>query len=340
MTFVARPSVPFCTKCNDEDKPRVPDSPYFARDRTNPLGIKTVCRGCDNLRKRQYGSHGRKGPHASGRMPPHQAPPAEVSFDIDIDVEETTPAPMNGRVGRSHLVIPDTQVRPGVPTDHLTWIGNYIAAKRPDVIVHLGDHADMPSLNSYAVGKAEAEGTRYTADIASARAGMRKLVAPFKNIPGYNPEMHLTLGNHEYRITRESEANAKLIGTISIDDLDYPSFGWTVHEFLEVATIDGIEYSHYFTTGVMSRPASSAAAMLRQRQSSCIQGHVQKVDIAVHPTTQYIALMAGIAYQHQESYLTPQGQNTKRGVWMLNEIHNGTFDMCFVSLGFLGRRYR
>ncbi len=339
MTFVARPSAPFCTKCNDEDKPRVPDSPYFARDRTNPLGIKTVCRGCDNLRKRQYGSHGRKGPHASGRMPPHQAPPAEEAFDVDIDVEDEIAPEAPGRIGRTHIVIPDCQVRPGVNTNHLTWVGNYIAAKRPDVLVCLGDFADMISLNSYALGKADAEGTRYESDISSSKAAMRKLLAPIRRVPGYHPEMHLTLGNHEDRITREAATNARLIGTIGVEDLGYREAGWTVHPFLSVAEIDRVQYSHYFVSGAMGRPVSSAAALLRVRQSSAIMGHVQRVDLAVHPYTQSIAMFAGICYTHDEAYLTPQGNNTKRGIWVLNEVGEGTFDPMFVSLKFLKRNY-
>ena len=31
---------------------------------------------------------------------------------------------------RTHLVIPDTQAKPGVPTDHLGWIGEYILDRR------------------------------------------------------------------------------------------------------------------------------------------------------------------------------------------------------------------
>ena len=50
---------------------------------------------------------------------------------------------------KKHLVIPDTQIKPGVPTNFLAWIGQYIVEKRPDVVVHLGDHWDMPSLSSY-----------------------------------------------------------------------------------------------------------------------------------------------------------------------------------------------
>ena len=40
----------------------------------------------------------------------------------------------------SHLVIPDTQAKVGAPTKHLEWIGRYILDRRPDVVVHLGDH--------------------------------------------------------------------------------------------------------------------------------------------------------------------------------------------------------
>src|SRR4051812_29162536 len=43
------------------------------------------------------------------------------------------------RIGRMHLVIPDCQVKPGVRTDHMDWIGNFIVEKKPDVIVNIGD---------------------------------------------------------------------------------------------------------------------------------------------------------------------------------------------------------
>src|ERR1035437_3365549 len=66
---------------------------------------------------------------------------------------------------RTHLIIPDCQVHSGVPTQHLEWVGKYIAQKRPDVIVCIGDFADMPSLCSYDKGKKSFEGRRYVLDI-------------------------------------------------------------------------------------------------------------------------------------------------------------------------------
>ena len=65
------------------------------------------------------------------------------------------------------LLIPDTQVRPGVNTDHLGEMGEYIAEAQPDVIVHIGDHWDMPSLSSYDKGTAKIEGRRVRTDIES-----------------------------------------------------------------------------------------------------------------------------------------------------------------------------
>jgi hypothetical protein len=242
------------------------------------------------------------------------------------------------------MVIPDCQVKPGVDISHLTWIGNYIVEKQPDVIINIGDFSDMPSLNSYAVGKAESEGTRYSEDIKFTKHAMDKLLGPLRKYNSgrkvkYNPELHLTTGNHEFRIKREAENNPKLIGTISLDDLGYKQAGWQVHDFLKIVKVDQISYCHYFVSGSMGRPVSSAAALLRSRQCSATMGHVQRIDLSVHPQTQNIGLFSGICYLHDETYLTPQGNDTKRGIWMKHEVRDGTYDPMFCSLNFLKVNY-
>jgi hypothetical protein len=242
------------------------------------------------------------------------------------------------RLGRTHLIIPDCQVKPGVPLEHLTWIGNYIAEKQPDVVVQIGDFADMPSLNSHAKLK-EMEGQRYAEDVAVTKAAMDKLLAPIKKVKGYKPEMILTLGNHEGRIDREAEDKPWLVGAISSKDLGYRERGWRVYDFLDVAKVDGWEYSHYFVSGAMGRPVSSAAALLRERQCSAVQGHVQYTDIAFHKKTGKIGILAGICYLHNENYLTPQGNSTRRQIIMLHEVHDGVGDPMLVSLRFLKLHY-
>lgn len=239
---------------------------------------------------------------------------------------------------RKVLVIPDTQVKPGVDTRHLTAISNYIEEKRPDTIVHLGDHYDLPSLSTYSLA-GEKEGKRYSDDIQAGRDGMAKLTAFRGKSKSYRPQMHFVTGNHETRILRTIDANPTLIGSIGMKDMQIESYGWKVHPFLQVFEQDGFEYAHFFSSGVMGRPVTSAAAMLRERQGSCVQGHVQKVDIAIHPRTQKMAIMAGIAYTHSEDFLGPQGNATKRQIVVLHEVRDGRADPMFVSLDYLLRNW-
>jgi hypothetical protein len=248
------------------------------------------------------------------------------------------------RLGRMHLVIPDVQAKAGVPLDHLQWIGNYIVEKKPDVIVQIGDFADMPSLSRYDQGKLQGEGRRYGHDINAVHRAMDTLLKPLQDYnrtadEKYTPELHLTMGNHEYRILREVEDNPKYEGKFSYNDLAYEDYGWKVYPFLEVAEIDGVEYSHYFTSGVLGRPVSSAAAMLRERQRSCTMGHVQYTDMAIHKKTQNIAMFCGVCYLHDEGYLGPQGNNVRRQIVVKHEVENGRYDPMLVSLRFLEKNY-
>ncbi len=83
---------------------------------------------------------------------------------------------------RTHLFISDTQVKPDIPLDHLTRLGKYIVDKKPDVIIHIGDHWDMPSLSIYDKGKKKAEGRRYKQDVDAGNAGMKALLKPLKDL--------------------------------------------------------------------------------------------------------------------------------------------------------------
>ena len=250
-----------------------------------------------------------------------------------------------------HMIIPDTQVKPGSNLDHLRWAGQYAVDKKPDVIVHIGDHWDMPSLSSWDVGKKSFEGRRYVHDIESGIAGMEAFLAPIREEQQrlirnkdkrWNPRMVFTLGNHEQRIQRAIESDAKLEGLIGYDDLMLEEMGWEVHGFLDVVVIDGIAYSHYFTSGIMGRPVSSAKLMLTKKHMSCVMGHVQDRDIAFANRADMkpmIGLFAGIFYQHDEDYLTAQTNSSWRGVWMLHEVNDGQCDEMPVSLNYLRKKY-
>lgn len=252
-------------------------------------------------------------------------------------------------VGRKHMVIPDGQVKEGVPLDHWTWIGKYMVDKRPDVVVNIGDFADMPSLSSYDKGKKSFEGRSYKKDIAVTKVAMDMLLAPMRahNAKNprdqYNPDMHLTLGNHEQRILRAIEDDRKLEDTLSLRHLGYEAAGWNVHDFLEVIEIDGVYYSHYFVTGVKGLPVNSARALVTKKHVSCTMGHNQKTDVDMSQLRAdgrpIIGLMSGICYLHDEDYLGAQGNSDKRQIWMCHQVEDGDYDLMQVSLKYLCKRY-
>jgi hypothetical protein len=252
---------------------------------------------------------------------------------------------------KTHLVLPDVQMKPGVDVGFLRKIGKYIVEKKPDVIVCLGDFADMPSLSSYDVGKKVFEGRRYKLDIEAAHLGMDALLEPLREFnekarkshkQKYLPDMHMLLGNHEDRILRAINSDPKFDGTISIEDLKYAESGWTVHPFLLPVVLDGICYSHYFTTGLLGRPCTTASAQLSKKHMSCIAGHQQGLQIATAHRgdgKRLTSIIAGSSYEHHESFLGLQGNNHWRGFLMLHEVDDGAFDLMPVSLNYINKKY-
>lgn len=251
-----------------------------------------------------------------------------------------------------HLVIPDTQLRPKDDLNFLTSIGRYIVKKRPEVIVCLGDWADMESLSSYDQGKRSFEGRRYKADIEVAKRGMEMLLTPLWEYNEtmrrtkhklYTPRMVFTMGNHCNRINRAVNDDPKLDGVLSTDDLELEKYGWEVHPFLEVVVIDGIAYSHYFVSGVMGRPITTAPALLAKKHQSCIAGHQQGLQNFMGSRadgTPITAVIAGSCYEHDEDYMGPQGNKHWRGILVCHEVNNGAFDLMPVSLEYLNKKYR
>ena len=238
--------------------------------------------------------------------------------------------------------IPDTQVKPGVPTKHLGWIRQYLEEKEPDAIVHLGDHWDMPSLSSYDKGKRSAEARRVARDIQAGNDGLALLT------PRTGAGRRVILrGNHEQRIERYVEDHPELEGTVGYHCFNDVELGWEPVDFLDTITIGGVTFSHYFPRsgdGAISqtkRGAPSARAQVLREMRSCVAGHKQGLDTHIHHTGNRTirGIIAGSCYLHQESYLSPQGTNYWRGILMLHEVKNGNFNLMEVSLDYLKRRY-
>jgi hypothetical protein len=240
------------------------------------------------------------------------------------------------------IVLPDVQARDGIDFSFLTSIGNFILKEKADCVVNIGDFADMESLSTYDRGLKSFEGKRYTKDIWAARQAMDALLTPIYEYNAkakknkekqYKPRMVLTLGNHENRINRAVNEDSKLDGLISTDDLPYQD--WEVYPFLDVVTIEGVAFSHYFTSGLMGRPIGTAQQMLNKLHMSAFAGHQQGRQVAYGKTASgkpLTAIICGSCYEHDEAYLGPQGNNHFRGLYVLNDVKDGSFNEVAVPL--------
>ena len=242
----------------------------------------------------------------------------------------------------SILVIPDTQVRPGVATAHLEWCGQYIIDRRPDVIVHLGDHWDFPSLSVYDKrGGKKMEGRRYAEDVRAGNDGFELIDKPMRRYRSYEPRKILLRGNHEDRVNRAIEANpVELDGSISLDDTE--ACGWEVHDFLEPVWVAGLCFSHYFYNHNTGRPLASAVeTRLKHIGHSFVMGHQQGLRVGMREVgnSRHRGLVAGSFYLHEEQYRGPQAYNEWRGLVMLHQAKDGDYDLMEVSMDYLCKRY-
>lgn len=250
-----------------------------------------------------------------------------------------------------HMLIPDLQLKPGVPVDHLRWIGKAIMKYRPDVIVNIGDTWDFPSLSHWDRGKPrKMEGRRLRDDIDAGNEGMQILLKPLRDYwkkskgkARYKPRLVFCHGNHEDRLTRAIDALPyELENVVSFADLDLSD--WEVHPFLQPVIIDGIAYAHYFYNPMTGKAfGGTAHTKLKNIGRSFTMGHQQGLDYALRqlPTgeKQY-GLVAGSCYLHDEEYLGPQASHEWRGIVVKNEVRDGAYDPMPLSLDYLRREFR
>ena len=258
-------------------------------------------------------------------------------------------------LGRTHLVVGDVHVKHGQDMRRLDWLGQVIVEEKPEVIVFIGDFADMESLSSYDVGKKSHEGKRYILDCQAAHEGMDRVLAPLREYnerqiaskhKQYKPEMHMILGNHEDRITRAVESDAKLEGKMSMDDLEYKDRGLIVHDFLDEVEIDGVFYSHYFPSGVMNKAIGGeypAATLLRKHHKSCTVGHSHVADWCqrrIAGGEHIMGLVVGCFFEHTEKYVSAVVNSMWwRGLVVCRNVVDGCYDPQFLSLNTLKKRF-
>lgn len=238
---------------------------------------------------------------------------------------------------KRHIVIPDTQIRPGVRTDHIVWLARFIAEHRlPDHVQFLGDWWDMPSLSTWSKkGSLETEGRRIQADRDAGYSAMEMFFGELERLGVSIASFGFTMGNHEDRLSRAVQEDPRLLGLIDLETFyGLQDFPIKVAPFMMPQHFDGVTYCHLFdlnangdTTGRRAGQPSASVQVRRVRGSS-VAGHKQGYSVAhlTHPYAlpwerETFAAIFGSFYLHLENYRGPTDGYERRGVLVIDDLN-------------------
>lgn len=252
------------------------------------------------------------------------------------------------------LVIPDSHSdgedkRP----DRFKWLGQMIVDEQPDIVIDIGDRADMPSLSTYDRGTKGFEGRRYLKDLKAVHTANKLILAPLKSLQRhqrknkkkvYNPELLMTLGNHEQRILRACNASPELDGHLSYGDLKYDD--WNTFDFLEVIERGGVKFSHFFVGGLMGKPiggVNAARSHISKLHCSTVSGHSHLLDYAEDVDAggnKIQALVVGWYGEDKPAWATEQQFKLwSSGIVVLDNVENGNYDLRVIGIKTMEKLY-
>jgi len=252
-------------------------------------------------------------------------------------------------VGRTHLIVPDSHAHPDFNNNRADWLGQLIADVKPDVLIHIGDSCDLPSLSSYDKGKRSFQGRNYKADINAHLDFQERMFAPLKKLKRRMPYTVFCIGNHEHRITRAIDLSPELDGAISMRDLDLSSYYDDVVDYTGgtpgTIEIDGVTYAHYFVGGIAGRPLGgihAGYAIATKKFSSATCGHSHLFDTSWHVDLQgrpVIGTVVGCYQDYNNEWAGEVAELWNRGVVIKRHVENGGYDLQWIRLSSLKKEY-
>lgn len=252
-------------------------------------------------------------------------------------------------MSKTHLIIPDSHAHPKHHNKRAEWLGKLINDIKPDVVVHLGDSADMPSLSSYDRGTKAFQGRNYRADIDAHLDFNDRLWDTVRSAKRKLPVRYFFEGNHEHRIKKAINLQPELEGAISFDDLELTRYYDEVIEYNGrspgVHQIDGVQYAHFFISGVMGKSiggAHPAYSILAKGHGSATAGDLHLLSYECQTGIGGRRLQGLVAGCYQDYDADWAGEANKlwwRGVVVKRNVENGNYDPSFISLAALKKEY-
>jgi hypothetical protein len=252
-------------------------------------------------------------------------------------------------MSRSHLLIPDPHAHPDYPNDRADYVSRLIIDLQPDVVVMMGDGADMASLSSYDKGKRSFQGKSYKKDIDAHLEFQSRVWDPVKARKKKLPLRVALEGNHEHRIEKALDLSPELEGTIGFKDFEYERYYDEVIKYEGstpgIIELDGVNYAHYMVSGVLGRPIGGqhpAYSLITKGLTSCTVGHLHLADWSSHTTAngrKMMGLVCGVYQDYDAPWAGKVNQLWWRGVVFKENVEDGRYDPSFISLNTLKKMY-
>lgn len=252
-------------------------------------------------------------------------------------------------MSKIHLVIPDSHAHPDHHNERASWLSQFISDLKPDVVVNIGDAADMPSLSAYDKGKRSFHGRSYAKDIEAHLDFQERLWGPLKRRKKKLPYAIALEGNHEHRVEKALDLSPELQGTIGFKDFEFDRYYDEVVRYEGstpgVIAVDGIRYSHYFVSGLMGRPIGGehpGYSILTKQFTSGTCGHSHLLDICVRTDgagRKVYGAHCGVFQDYDADWAGVTNRLWARGVLVKHNVHDGQYDPQWVSIDAMKKWY-
>ena len=250
------------------------------------------------------------------------------------------------------LVFSCAHTAPEVGNERFDWLGQYIADVKPDMVIDLGDGADMCSLNSFDSTPKAIVMQNYGEDINHYNEAMERLRAPYKKLKRKKLHWVGFEGNHENRIKKaiaESPRSEDRTGQgygISFGHLQTDHWFDEYHEYYNkapaIANYCGVDFAHFFSLGNTANATGGlhhAYSVISKRHTSSVCGHSHKRNIYFMDGPGSIGMVVGCYKGHEEAWAGQSNLEWWNGVVMMREVDNGMFEPQFISLETLEKEY-
>ena len=256
-------------------------------------------------------------------------------------------------MSKTVVVFSCAHASPDAGNERFDWLGKFIYDLKPNMVIDLGDGADMSSLNSYDKGKPQAiVAQNYEADINVYNDSQERLRHQFRYHRKGKPMWVGFEGNHEHRIQTAISHDPRLEGSkygISFSHLQTNRWFDEYHSYKNsapsIANYDGVDYAHYFAPGNSGRAAAGthhAYGLLNARNVSSTCGHSHIRNIAFKDGARspgLISTVVGCYKGKEESWAGQSNLGWWKGVLIKREVADGMYEPQFISMNTLKEHY-